>query len=94
MSDLLEQWEGEKEVLFFSASIGATKETNMMSHTMYADDLILFPKSISAAQRMLDDVQRAFASAGLRVNPDKCHYLLKREGWIDTACQVSMILCC
>ena len=49
----------------------------MMSHTMYAEDLILFPKSIAAAQRMLDDVQRVFASAGLRVNPDKCHYLFK-----------------
>ena len=56
-----------------------------MSHTMYADDLILFPKSISAAQRMLDDVQRAFASAGLRVNR---HYLFKEEGRIVTACQV------
>ena len=54
----------------------------MMSHTMYAYDLILLPKSISAAQRMLDDVQRAFASAGLRVNPDKCHYLFK-EGRVD-----------
>ena len=26
---------------------------------------------------MLDDVRLAFASAGLRVSPDKCHYLLK-----------------
>ena len=82
MSDLLEQWEAEKDTLFFSASIGATKEKIMMSHTMYADDLILFPKSIAAAQRMLDDVQRAFASAGLRVNPDKCQYLFK-EGRAD-----------
>ena len=31
---------------------------------------------------MLDDVQRAFASAGLRVNPDRCHYLFK-EGRVD-----------
>ena len=49
----------------------------MMSHTMYADDLIMFAKSIAAAQTMLDDVQRAFASAGMRVNPDRCHYLFK-----------------
>ena len=43
MSDLLEQWEDSQDDLFFSAIIGATKETIMMSHTMYADDLILFP---------------------------------------------------
>ena len=52
-----------------------------MSHTMYADDLILFAKGIAVAQRMLDDVRVAFATAGLRVNAEKCHYLFK-EGSI------------
>ena len=48
-----------------------------MSHTLYADDLVIFAKSIAAAQRMLDDVRGAFDTAGLRVNPDKCHYMFK-----------------
>ena len=30
-----------------------------------------------SSQRMLDDVRGSFATAGLRVNPDKCHYLFK-----------------
>ena len=44
---------------------------------MYADDLIIFAKSIADAPNMCDDVRVAFASAGLRVNPDKCHYMFK-----------------
>ena len=61
-----------------------------MSHTMYADDLILFAKIIAAAQRMLDDVRVAFATAGLRVNADKCHYLLKEEELDVSSCQMWM----
>ena len=50
-------------------SDGATTEKVEMSHTMYADDLIICVKSIVAAQKMLDGVRGAFATAGLRVNP-------------------------
>ena len=45
----------------------------------------MFAKSIVAAQKMLDDVRGAFATAGLRVNPDKCHYLFK-EGRTPRYC--------
>ena len=44
---------------------------------MYAGDLIIFAKSMAAAQKMLDGVRGTFATAGLRVNPDQCHYLPK-----------------
>ena len=32
---------------------------------------------MAAAHKILDGVRGTFATAGLRVNPDKCHYLFK-----------------
>ena len=65
------------------ATIGATGEELNMYHTMYADDLMIFTKSMEVAQEMLGDVQATFASAGPRVNPDKCKYISK-EGRHET----------
>ena len=77
MQELLQQWEQVKQDRFFSVSVGATGERIELSHTMYADDLVIFAKIMTAAQRMLGDVSNAFAVAGLRVNADTCHYILK-----------------
>lgn len=87
MCDLLAQWEGPKEDLFFSASIGGTKENIMMSHTMYADELIILAKSIAAAQNMLDDARLAFAYAGLRVDPESAIICSRKAGLLGIACR-------
>lgn len=52
----------------------------MMSHTMYANDLMIVATRMEVAQNMLDGVRATFANAGLRVDPEKCKCTFSMKG--------------
>ena len=44
---------------------------------IYLDDILIYSKTISDHNKLIDSVFRIFQDSGMRINPKKCHFFSK-----------------